>query len=218
MGATALYGHLAHIAVTGYTIPNPINWDMTVAGRSANLTSGTDSAAVSEGDYFHSAEGSFAALCDRTQGEIPVNTQAAAVFYLYQAFTVDVTSAGLGDKVTVNGIDFTRAAATAVATHAWLDAVGLAACINNQTYGAPDARASAAGNVVTIVGYTAVLTVTDTDVGGTITTVDISRTRSCSIEITEHEIAPAMDEAERVEVTYSYKSVSVIVDEDSNRI
>ena len=86
--------------------------------------------------------------------------------------TVDLTTAANTDVVTVNGIDFTKAAATDPTKREFADAAGLVTCINHATYGVPGVTASYSGNVVTVVSTEpgeVVITLEKTEVAGTIT-------------------------------------------------
>jgi hypothetical protein len=74
--------------------------------------------------------------------------------------------------VTVNDIDFTKAAATDPTAREFADAAGLVTCINHDTYGVPGVKASAAGAVVTVWSEEpgeVVITLEKTEVAGTIT-------------------------------------------------
>ncbi len=65
--------------------------------------------------------------------------------------TVDVTSGETGDKLTINGTEFTQAIATDAETHAFQNAAGLVTCVNDATYGLDGVTASAVSDVVTLV-------------------------------------------------------------------
>jgi hypothetical protein len=85
--------------------------------------------------------------------------------------TVDLTAVANTDVVTVNGVDFTKAAATSVSLRTFADAAGLVTCINNSVYGVAGVLASANGAVVTIVAEPAggeVVTLDKTENAGTI--------------------------------------------------
>jgi hypothetical protein len=86
--------------------------------------------------------------------------------------TVDLTNVANTDVVTVNGIDFTKAAATSEADREFADAAGLVSCINHATYGVPGVKASYAGAVVTVWSEEpgeVVITLDKTESAGTIT-------------------------------------------------
>jgi hypothetical protein len=86
--------------------------------------------------------------------------------------TVDLTTVANTDVVTVNGIDFTKAAATSEENREFADAAGLVSCINHASYGVPGVSASYAGNVVTVFSTEpgeVVITLEKTEVVGTIT-------------------------------------------------
>jgi len=86
--------------------------------------------------------------------------------------TVDLTSVANTDVVTINGLAFTKAAATDATAREFADAAGLVTCVNHATYGVPGVDASAAGAVVTLVADEAgekVITVAKTENAGTIT-------------------------------------------------
>ncbi len=86
--------------------------------------------------------------------------------------TFDLTAVADTDIVTVNDIDFTKAATTTEADREFADAAGLAGCINDDTYGVPGAKASYSGAVVTVWSADpgeAVVTLEKTEVAGTIT-------------------------------------------------
>ncbi|KPJ82792.1 MAG: hypothetical protein AMS17_18680 [Spirochaetes bacterium DG_61] len=86
--------------------------------------------------------------------------------------TIDLTSVANTDIVTVNGISFTKAAATDATKREFADAAGLVTCINHATYGVPGVSASYSGNVVTVFSTEpgeVVITLEKTEVAGTIT-------------------------------------------------
>ncbi len=86
--------------------------------------------------------------------------------------TVDLTTVANTDIVTVNDIDFTKAAATSEADREFADAAGLVSCINHATYGVPGVKASFSGTVVTVWSEEPgemVVTLKKTEVAGTIT-------------------------------------------------
>ncbi|AQU06102.1 hypothetical protein [Dehalococcoides mccartyi] len=79
------------------------------------------------------------------------------------AGTIDLASVANTDVITINGVSFTKAAATDTTKQEFADAAGLVACINHATYGVPGVTASAAS---------AVVTVTATNPGDTLVTLD----------------------------------------------
>jgi len=86
--------------------------------------------------------------------------------------TVDLTSVANTDIVTVNDIDFTKAAATDATQREFADAAGLVTCINHATYGVPGVKASYSGAVVTVWSEEpgeVVITLEKTESAGTIT-------------------------------------------------
>lgn len=84
------------------------------------------------------------------------------------AATIALASVANTDVVTVNGVSFTKAAATDTATKAFADAAGLVLCINAWCQGV---IASASSTTVTVqsVNGEADVTVAKTEVAGTIT-------------------------------------------------
>jgi hypothetical protein len=64
--------------------------------------------------------------------------------------TIDLTSVANTDIVTVNDINFIKAAATDVTAREFADAAGLVTCINDSTHGVPGVKASYSGAVVTV--------------------------------------------------------------------
>ncbi len=86
--------------------------------------------------------------------------------------TVELASVANTDVVTINGIDFTKAAATDATAREFADAAGLVTCVNHATYGAPGVTASANGTLVTLVSTNpgaTVITTDKTENAGTIT-------------------------------------------------
>lgn len=86
--------------------------------------------------------------------------------------TIALASVANTDIVTVNGIDFTKAAANDFAAREFADAAGLVLCINHATYGVPHVIASAVTTTVTVRANPegdATVTVGKTEVAGTIT-------------------------------------------------
>lgn len=99
--------------------------------------------------------------------------------------TIALVSVANTDVVTVNGIDFTKAASTDATAREFADAAGLVTCVNHATYGVAGVTASAASTTVTVVahdGYT--VTVEKTENAGTITlaTVEAAAVVEASIE------------------------------------
>jgi hypothetical protein len=62
-----------------------------------------------------------------------------------------VGSPSNGDTVVINGITYTKAASTTVASKEFADAAGLVLCVNNATYGVPGVKASNNSGTITLV-------------------------------------------------------------------
>ena len=87
-----------------------------------------------------------------------------------QVATIALAAVANTDVVTVNGLSYTKAAATTVADREFADAAGLVSCINDATYGVEGVTASASGTDVTVSaleGYD--ITISKTENAGTIT-------------------------------------------------
>jgi len=85
--------------------------------------------------------------------------------------TIDLASVANTDVVTINGVSFTKAAATDVAAREFADAAGLVSCINDITHGVSGVTGSYAGAVVTVEATDpgeAVITLGKTENAGTI--------------------------------------------------
>lgn len=103
---------------------------------------------------------------------------------------LDIAAAGLADVVTINGVSFTEAAATSVPDREWADVAGLIACINDSVVGVDGAYATTPGaNTVDVqlVGgsleINAALTVSVTNVGGTIAPQTIAFTMFVDLDV-----------------------------------
>ena len=86
--------------------------------------------------------------------------------------TVALVAAAATDKVTINGIVFTMAAATDATKREFANAAGLVTCVNNATYGVAGVVATAVNTTVTLKAIEPgnnVITVEGTDVAGTVT-------------------------------------------------
>jgi len=79
-----------------------------------------------------------------------------------------------GDTITINGLVFTKAAATDAATRAFADAAGLVTCVNNATYGVPGVSASDNAGTLTYIAVDpgeTLITATKTGAALTLSTV-----------------------------------------------
>jgi hypothetical protein len=86
-------------------------------------------------------------------------------------YTLDLTASDLGDKLTINGTEFTHAHLTDRENQLFLAASGLARCINDPVYGLSGVTAEAAENKVVLRSYPAGSTVAISinNINGTIT-------------------------------------------------
>ena len=219
MSAEAAHGHLARILIEGLTIANQISWAAKVDSRSPDVSSGDDTSRVLADDSWQQGEGSMVALRTKGTSAIPSGTRAAATFYEYNGWSVETSATGLGDILTVNGTDYTQAAANDVTAGEWVDAAGLVAAINNVTYGsAPAFIASASGTLVTIEAFGDILAVSKTDVGGVLTLADLSLLIAGEIKVGGSDRDKAMDTADRQEITYDFMFSGPIIDEDGNLV
>lgn len=213
----ALHGHLAEFDIPGFTVNNKVSWGMKMTGRSPVVTSGEDAFEETDQDNFHMGEGSFVALADKGEDLLPVNTRIPGKFYRYSASTADVSSSAITDVLTINGIDYTMAAATDVTANEWADTSGLVIAINNFTYGSREHFiATAVGDIVTVVGFGEILAMSKTENVGTITIVDLSKWNLATISIDEVEEGPDMKSGDAQEVAYTYKTSGAVVDQDGN--
>lgn len=213
----AAHGHLANLTFAGLTINHKVSWGQKVTGRSPDVTSGEDTSGQTDQDNFHAAEGTFVALVPKDGDLIPVNTRGTARFYRYSASTADVSSSAITDVLTINGIDYTMAAETDVTANEWADVAGLVLAINSFTYGSRlNFIATAVADVVTVVGFGAILAMTKTELAGTIAIVDLAKWSESTISIDDVEEGPDMNSGDVQEVTYTYKSSGPIVDQDGN--
>lgn len=108
--------------------------------------------------------------------------------------TVDVSAAAAGDTVTITpsvagtagtAVTFTRAAATLNSTRTFLNAAGLAADINDATYGVTGITAVANAEVVTLTATSpgeAVFSIAKTEVAGTLTLATVRALVWCEID------------------------------------
>jgi hypothetical protein len=90
--------------------------------------------------------------------------------------TIALAAAAATDKVAVNGITYTMAAATSVANKQFADAAGLVSCINDESVGVTGVTASANATTVTVKATDpgeATVTVEETNVAGTITVATV---------------------------------------------
>ncbi|MBO8183767.1 MAG: hypothetical protein H0Z28_13425 [Archaeoglobus sp.] len=86
--------------------------------------------------------------------------------------TIDLSLVANTDVVTINGIDFTKAAATDASAREFADAAGLVTCVNHETYGVEGVTASVNGNIVTLKATdpgAVAITLDKTENAGTIT-------------------------------------------------
>jgi hypothetical protein len=108
-----------------------------------------------------------------------INDQAAVAVsatmeanVLASEVTVALAAVANTDYITINGLVYTKAAATAAANREFADAAGLVTCVNHATYGVRGVFASAVTTTVTLrsepMGETAI-TAVETNVAGTIT-------------------------------------------------
>ncbi|MBA7562528.1 hypothetical protein ES708_04180 [subsurface metagenome] len=106
--------------------------------------------------------------------------------------TVDLTTVADTDIVTVNDIDFTKAATTTEADREFADAAGLVNCIGDDTYGVPGAKASYSGAVVTLWSEDpgeAVVTLEKTEVAGTITLATAKAQAFVELDVSKLDLA-----------------------------
>jgi hypothetical protein len=110
------------------------------------------------------AAGSGAQAITNASATITANT-------LVTKATVALASVGTGDTVTINGITFTKGS-TVAASRTFADAAGLVLCIAHATAGVPGVTGTASSTNVILTATdpgAVALTVTSTDVGGTVT-------------------------------------------------
>jgi len=104
--------------------------------------------------------------------------------------TVDLTSVGTADTVTIvndagEDVTFTQASGTEVEDREFVDAAGLVLCVNDADYGVSGVTAEANGAVVTLtptIPGSGTITVSRTDVGGTITLATVKAQAYVEIE------------------------------------
>jgi hypothetical protein len=90
--------------------------------------------------------------------------------------TIALASAAATDKVVINGITYTMAAATDATKREFSNAAGLVTCINDGVYGVPGVTATASSTTVTVQATDpgeATVTVEGTNVAGTITVATV---------------------------------------------
>ena len=122
-------------------------------------------------------DGTGAAAIASASATITANTYASEV-------TVALASVANTDIVTVNGISFTKAAALDASAREFNTAANLVTCIEDETYGVSDVKGSVNGTTVTLYpnsGKT-YLTVTKTEVSGTITIATTKATAHVEVE------------------------------------
>lgn len=89
------------------------------------------------------ADGTDAAAITSATCTVTANT-------LVHEATIALASVANTDVVEINGISFTKAAATDATAREFADAAGLVTCVNNATYGVEGVTASAADTTVTV--------------------------------------------------------------------
>jgi hypothetical protein len=112
----------------------------------------------------HDSDGTSAAAISGAAATITANT-------LVTEMTIDLSSAAATDYVVVNGITYTMAGSTTVASREFADDDGLAECINDETYGVEGIEAAAATDVCTLSADPlggAVISCTKGEVAGTL--------------------------------------------------
>lgn len=105
--------------------------------------------------------------------------------------TIDLTNVANTDKITINGVAFTKAAATTVASKEFANAAGLVSCVNNASYGVTGIKATAAGEVVTVeAGETGekTITATPTNVAGTIVVATVQAKAYVELDVSAQDI------------------------------
>ena len=111
------------------------------------------------------SDGGSAALVAGASAEIAANVNITEG-------TVDLASVANTDIVTINGLDFTKAAAKDVSAREFNNPSDLEECVESESYGASGVEASVNGNVVTLNADPTgdvVITVSKTENAGTIT-------------------------------------------------
>lgn len=104
------------------------------------------------------------------------------------AADIALASVGTADTVTINGVTFVKGS-TVVASRTFADAAGLVLCIASSTYGVPGVTGTVANtnHVVltsTVPGETAI-TVTRTNVGGTITLSTVEAEAFVEVDVSQ---------------------------------
>jgi hypothetical protein len=131
------------------------------------------------------ASGTGAKLMTSTAAEITANADVAVA-------TVDLTSAAATDVVTINGVDYTMAAGTTAASYTFSSAAGLAADVNNATYGVAGITASATTSVVTLIATDPgekLLTVSATNGSGTVTVATTQAVAFSEVDVSSMDLA-----------------------------
>lgn len=121
------------------------------------------------------------------------------------AMTITVGAPADGDTVTINGVTFTKAAATSVADRQFADAAGLETCINDADYGVDGVTAS--NNAGTI-------TLTVTDAGET--TISASKTGAALTLATTQAQAFVELEAAQLDTANGYEYIAAKVTTTAN--
>jgi hypothetical protein len=113
-----------------------------------------------------------------------------ALSYINKA-TIALAATGAGDTVTINGVTFTQGS-TVVASRTFANAAGLVSCINSNTYGVANVYASANGTTVTVVASDTgenTITISETNVGGTITIAGVEAEAYVEVESSQLDLA-----------------------------
>lgn len=129
--------------------------------------------------------------------------------------TVALAAVGAGDIVTVNGVSFTKAAATDASSREFADAAGLEACVENATYGVPGVQASVATTTVTLYADPAgdtTLTVSATNVGGTVTVATVEAQAYVELDVAHLDLANSFTHVAAKVTTTANTVVSVTLD------
>lgn len=108
--------------------------------------------------------------------------------------TVATGSAANTDVVTINGLAFTKAAATSAADREWADADGLVTCVTDATYGVPGVTASNNAGTVTLSADPlgdATISLSKTENAGTLTLATTKH--ACFVEILDSDLSSGVD-------------------------
>jgi hypothetical protein len=193
-------------------------WTQNV-GATSNLSSGLDAWMRSETSKQQGMTGTLTFVAQKDSGPPSLlSNPHSATFHLISSGTADVSSAGIGDIVDVNGDAYTNAAAFNETNREWTTAAELAQLVSSPKtgVGSEGVGTTVNGDVVTFTSQFEILVLEKTEVGGTLVLADTSRTKSGNINLTEQSWAADQGATDAAQIyTTPFTSTDAILDSET---